>query len=77
MEEDIEPTDAEVHAEPMLQLFRYKHLQLEPLRQTVRMYCQLARGLVAHAPKNAERTVALRKLRESKDCACTAFLWKA
>lgn len=75
MEEDIEPTDAELAAEPLLQLFRYKHLR-DDLRGIVRGYTAQAKWLVANVPRNAERTVALRKLRESKDAAVTATLWK-
>jgi hypothetical protein len=36
----------------------------------------LASDIVAHLPRNPERTVALRKLLEAKDCAVRAALWK-
>ncbi len=70
-----DPTPDEIAAEPMLQLFRHQHLRDGELRDTSRMFCELARK-VARLPRNPERTVALRKLREAKDCAVTALLWK-
>lgn len=76
MEEDIEPTEAEIKEEPHLQLFSHRHMTRPDLRTVVRMYCQLAKTLVANAPRNAQRTIALNKLRESKDHACTALVWK-
>lgn len=74
MEPNTDPTPEEIAAEPMLQLF--KHMHLPPhLRAISQPYCALARQLYA-LPRNPERTVALRKLRESKDCAVTAMLWQ-
>jgi hypothetical protein len=75
MEEDIEPTIEDFKREPLLQLFRYKHLTHDKLRQVARGYTAQALLLVEVLPRNPERTVALRKLRESKDAACTAILW--
>lgn len=75
MEEDVEPTAEEIAAEPLLQVFRYKHLQQLELRAVSRKFCELAK-FVATLPRNPERTVSLRKLREAKDTALTALLWK-
>jgi hypothetical protein len=75
MEEDIEPTDDDIQREPMLQLFKYKHLRDEIMRATSRHFCALARQ-ISTLPRNPERTASLRKLREAKDCAITALLWK-
>lgn len=61
--------------EPMLQLFRYQHLP-EPLQSISRPFGELARRLVATLPPNRERATALRRLRESKDCAVTAHFFK-
>ena len=36
----------------------------------------LAQRLVAKFPRNPERTVALRKLLEAKDCAVRSLLWR-
>lgn len=75
MEEDITPTDEAIAQEPMLQLFKYKHLQNEVMRSISRGFCALALKAVQDVPRNPERTVCLRKLREAKDCAITALLW--
>ena len=74
MEEDIEPTLTEIAAEPLLQLFRYRHLTNPDLRAVSRQFCALAKGIAA-LPRNPERSAALRKLREAKDCAVTCVLW--
>ena len=60
--------------EIMLQFFGYK--RLPPDLQTVsRHFHDLAVNLVAILPRNPERTVALRKLLEAKDCAVRAVLF--
>lgn len=75
MEEDIEPTADEIAAEPLLQVFKYKHLSHPEMRATSRRFCELAK-FVATLPRNPERSASLRKLREAKDTAVTALLWK-
>ena len=61
--------------EPMLQFFAYEHLP--PHLQEISMpFCGLAERIVAHLPRNPERTTALRKLLEAKDCAVRSSLWK-
>ena len=49
------------------------HLK-EPLRSTSMHFCDLAQEVVDTLPRNPERTVALRKLLEAKDCAVRAVL---
>jgi hypothetical protein len=61
--------------EPMLQFFEYAHLPKE-LQNVSYPFCELAREIVKNLPRNPERTVALRKLLESKDCAVRAKLYK-
>ena len=62
--------------EPMLQFFLYGHLP--PRLQAVsRPFYELARQMVDTLPRNPERTAALRKLLESKDCAVCAVLYVA
>lgn len=39
-------------------------------------FCELAYTIVGSLPRNAERSVALRKLLEAKDAAVRAFLVK-
>lgn len=57
----------------MLQFFEFGHLPPE-LGAVSAGFQELARHLVATLPQNPERTVALRKLLEAKDCAVRAKL---
>lgn len=61
--------------EPLLQFFAYKHLP-ENLQRVSERFCLLAYIIADTLPRNPERTVALRKLLEAKDCAVRAALWK-
>ena len=58
-------------ADPILRYFHYKHLPAQ-LQSTSRPFCELAAHIVTTLPRNAERTVALRKLLEAKDAAVRA-----
>jgi hypothetical protein len=58
----------------LIRFFRYDHLPEGPLRDTSRMFGALAADIIVKIPGSAERTVALRKLLESKDCAVRAML---
>lgn len=62
--------------EPMLQFFVWGHLR-EDLQEFSRPFCNLAEAIVNTLPRNPERTVALRKLLEAKDCAIRAKLYEA
>ena len=66
-------TDAQIAADPILHFFHHAHLP-ERLQQTSRMFFSLALYTVNMLPRNAERTVALRKLLEAKDAAVRANL---
>lgn len=59
----------------ILQFFEYQHLP-EHLKEVSADFHWLAHEIVAHIPSNPERTVALRKLLEAKDCAVRARLYK-
>lgn len=59
----------------LLQFFEYAHLRPE-LQIISKPFGELAHHLVAALPSNPERTVALRKLLESKDCAVRASFAK-
>jgi hypothetical protein len=61
--------------ERMLQFFNYNHLR-EDLQGTSMKFAALADWIVENLPQNPERTVALRKLLEAKDCAVRAQLSK-
>lgn len=59
--------------EPLLRWFNSDHLRID-LKPTVEAFEGLARFVVMTTPPSAERTVALRKLLESKDAAVRAAL---
>lgn len=59
----------------LMQLFTYKHLPTH-LQEVSKPICELAEHLDKTLPNNPEKTTALRKLREAKDCAVTAVLFK-
>lgn len=61
--------------DPMIQFFAYEHLPAH-LQEHSKPFGDLAAHLVATLPRNPERTVALRKLLEAKDCAVRARLFK-
>lgn len=62
--------------EPMLQFFEYAHLKAE-LAAISAPFCRLAKDMCDLLPRNPERTAALRKLLEAKDCAVRARLYRA
>lgn len=68
-----EPTKEQLEAEPMLKFFRFAHLP-EHLQAFSQPWAQLAVHVFEKVPRNPERTVALRKLLEGKDCAVRAAL---
>jgi hypothetical protein len=59
----------------LLQFFAYEHLK-PPLQDVSKPFGELARQIAATLPDNPERTTALRKLLEAKDCAVRAHLFK-
>lgn len=59
----------------LLQFFEYKHLP-EHLQAISRPFGDLAAWIEATLPDNPERTTALRKTLEAKDCAVRANLFK-
>jgi hypothetical protein len=61
--------------DPMLQFFAYDHLPPH-LRGISKPFGDLAKEIVAILPRNPERTVALRKLLEAKDCAVRSTLYQ-
>ena len=61
--------------EPLLQFFAYEHLP-DALKLVSVSFHDLANEIVQILPRNPERTTALRKLLEAKDCAVRAKLFK-
>jgi hypothetical protein len=62
-------------AEYLLQFFSFGHLRDE-LKAVSRAFAVTAVNIVTTLPRNPERTVALRKLKEAKDAAVCAKLFK-
>ena len=62
--------------EPIQQFFAYSHLPPH-LQAVSKPFGDLADNLVATLPRNAERSVALRKLLEAKDAAVRAARMRA
>lgn len=58
----------------LLQFFAYKHLP-ERLQAVSRPFGELAEHLNRTLPDNPEKSTALRKLLEAKDCAVRALLF--
>ena len=76
MTDAIHPAPTEFSADqliddPILRYFHYGHLPAT-LQAASRPFCELAAHIVGTLPRNAERTVALRKLLEAKDAAVRA-----
>lgn len=65
----------EVEKEYLLQFFVWGHLPAD-LQGISRPFAELAEKLIQTLPRNPERTTALRKLLEAKDCAVRAALFK-
>lgn len=61
--------------EHIMQFFAYDHLP-KHLQEVSIPFANLAGYIVNHVPRNPERTVALRKLLESKDAAVRAVIAK-
>lgn len=59
----------------LLQFFAYSHLP-ERLQAVSKPFGELAQHIEDALPNNPEKTVALRKLLEAKDCAVRALLFK-
>jgi hypothetical protein len=59
----------------MLQFFANDHLP-DHLQHASKIFHDLAQHIVTNFPQNPERTVALRKLLEAKDCAVRSTIYK-
>lgn len=59
----------------LLQFFGYKHLP-PSLQEVSRPFGDLAIEMDALLPENPEKTAALKKLLEAKDCAVRAVIYK-
>jgi hypothetical protein len=59
--------------DPIMKYFEYAHLP-EHLQDVSKKFAAIANYITENLPRNPERTVALRKLLESKDAAVRARL---
>lgn len=59
----------------LIQFFSYEHLP-QHLQDVSKQFCELAKKIDSDLPMNPEKTTALRKLLEAKDCAVRAILFK-
>lgn len=59
----------------LIQFFAYAHLPAH-LQVISEPFAVLAEKIIHTLPANPERTVALRKLLEAKDCAVRAMIYK-
>jgi hypothetical protein len=59
----------------LLQFFEYDHLPPH-LQAISKPFAALASEIIMTLPDNAEKSMALRKLMEAKDCAVRAKLFK-
>lgn len=66
-------TSEQLSVDPILRFFHFAHLPPTLRSASVKFY-ELAAHIIATTPRNAERTVALRKLLEAKDAAVRAML---
>lgn len=66
-------TAEEIAQDAILRFFHYAHLPAV-LQTRSKPFCDLARHIIDTTPRNAERTVALRKLLEAKDAGVRAAL---
>jgi hypothetical protein len=69
------PTTKDEAAEPMLQFFAFAHLPAH-LQAISMPFGLLATRIVDTLPRNPERSAALRKPLEAKDCAVRALLYR-
>jgi hypothetical protein len=60
---------------PLIQFFAYEHLPTG-LQSISKPFSDLALDLEGVLPMNPEKTTALRKLLEAKDCAVRAMLFE-
>jgi hypothetical protein len=64
-----------INLDPIVQFFEFEHLP-DHLQRASKPFADLAMVIVQTVPRNAERTVSLRKLLEAKDCAVRALIYK-
>lgn len=71
----MEDANKIINTDPLMQFFAYEHLPSH-LQEISKPFGQFALWIAETLPRNPERTVALRKLLEAKDCAVRAKLYQ-
>ena len=66
-------TQEQLATDPVLKFFAFEHVP-HKLQKTSALFAATAKEVIDFVPRNAERTVALRKLLEAKDAAVRASL---
>ena len=75
MSDETTPVERPQPPEHIMQFFTFEHLPPH-LQAVSKPFANLATMVVTTLPRNPERTAALRKLLEAKDCAVRALLAK-
>lgn len=75
MEDNLAAQEKGPAPDPIMQFFAFAHLP-KHLQDVSSPFGALADHIAISLPRNAERTVALRKLLEAKDAAVRALLAK-
>ena len=65
----------EINPHYLMQFFVYAHLP-DHLKKVSKPFAELAKSIDSSLPNNPEKSTALRKLLEAKDCAVRAVLFK-
>jgi hypothetical protein len=63
------------YKEYLEQFFAYEHLPVH-MQAVSKPFGEMAKQIIETCPQNPERTVALRKLLEAKDCAVRSLIFK-
>lgn len=63
-------------ASPIMQFFTFAHLENPEMQKVSRLFAELAAQVDSFLPNNPEKSTALRKLLEAKDCAVRAIIFK-
>lgn len=69
----MNPLERYIEQEPIARFFAFEHLPAR-LQAVSEPFCYMMQRIIDMCPRNPERTVALRKLLESKDAAVRAAL---
>ncbi len=75
MSEGLSEAKPGIKENSIMQFFKYDRLPRH-FRTFSEQFCDLAKWVSEQLPDNEEKTMALRKILEAKDCAVRAVLYK-